>query len=263
MPKGVSSNAVRALDILLVLGEAGAEGFGLADIAQRIGEAKPAVHRSLASLLQKGFVEPTGRHGHYRLGPAISVLARSQTRLEPLLLKYRTGMTEFARRTGHTVYMMVQAGVDAVCAEMVSRSPRRQFSMGVGGRVPMGVAAGSVALMSLLPETDRLQLLDANAQRYVSHPSVRHVDRSIVAAQIEDARRRGYAVNMGYYLPGEGGLGLPIPGAHPFEVSIAISFTAPLEMMTEDWIGEAIAELKSCLAEAVKEAAVSGRAVPQ
>ncbi len=249
MATGVSSNAMRALDILLVLGEAGAEGFALADIAQRIGEAKPAVHRSLASLLQKGFVEATGRHGHYRLGPAISVLARSQTRLEPLLLKYRPGMTEFARRTGHTVYMMVQAGVDAVCAEMVSRSPRRQFSMGVGGRVPMGVAAGSVALMSLLSDNDRLQLLDANAQRYVSHPSVRHVDRSIVTAQIDEARHRGYAVNMGYYLPGEGGLGLPIRGANPFEVSIAISFTAPLEVMTEKWIGESITELKSCLAE--------------
>jgi DNA-binding IclR family transcriptional regulator len=115
--------------------------------------------------------------------------------------------------------------------------------------VPMGVAAGSVALMSLLSETDRLQLLDANAPRYITHPSVRHVDRSIVAAQIEDAQRRGYAVNMGYYLPGEGGLGLPIRGANPFEVSIAISFTAPLEMMTEEWIVEAIAELKSCLAE--------------
>lgn len=113
----------------------------------------------------------------------------------------------------------------------------------------MGVAAGSVALMSLLSDSDRLQLLDANAQRYISHPSVRHVDRSIVVVQIEDAGRRGYAVNMGYYLPGEGGLGLPIPGANPFEVNIAISFTAPLEVMTEEWIGGSIAELKSCLAE--------------
>lgn len=254
MATGVSSNALRALDILLVVGESGAEGFALADIARRLGDAKPAVHRSLASLLQKGFVEATGRHGRYRLGPAISVLARSQTRLEPLILKYRPGMTEFARRTGHTVYMMVQAGVDAVCAEMVSRSPRRQFSMGIGGRVPMGVAAGSVALMSLLSDSDRLQLLDANAQRYISHPSIRHVDRSVVVAQIEDARRRGYAVNMGYYLPGEGGLGLPVPGANPFEVNIAISFTAPLEVMTEEWIGESIAELKSCLAEWVTRA---------
>ena len=251
MTTNASTNAVRALDILLVLGEAGAEGMALADIAAHIGEAKPAVHRSLASLLQRGFAEPAGKHGRYRLGPAIPMLARSQQRLEPLILKFRPGMAEFARRTGHTAYMMVQAGVDAVCAEMATRSPRRQLSMGVGGRVPMGVAAGSVALMSIMTEAERLQLLDANAERYLSHPSVQHVDRMVVEAQIRDARRRGYAVNMAYYLPGEGGLGLPVPGSSLHEMNVAISFTAPLEMMTEKWIPEAIATLKDCLGEAI------------
>lgn len=247
-----STNAVRALDILLVLGDGGAEGVSLADIAAGVGHPKPAVHRSLVSLLQKGFVEPAGRHGRYRLGPTIPMLARQQARLEPLVLKFRPGMTEFARRTGPSVYMMVQAGVDAVCAELVTRSPRRQFSMGLGGRVPMGVAAGSVALMSIMSEAERLQLLEANAERYLSHPSVQHVDRTVVEAQIRDAQRLGYAVNMAFYLPGEGGLGLPVPGSSLYEVNIAISFTAPLEMMTEKWIPEIIEELKDCLGAAIR-----------
>jgi DNA-binding IclR family transcriptional regulator len=246
-----STNAVRALDILLLLGDGGAEGVSLADIAAGVGHPKPAVHRSLVSLLQKGFVEPAGRHGRYRLGPTIPMLARQQARLEPLVLKFRPGMTEFARRTGHSVYMMVQAGVDAVCAELVTRSPRRQLSMGVGGRVPMGIAAGSVALMSIMTEAERQQLLDANAGRYLSHPSVQHIDRTIVEAQIRDAQRLGYAVNMAFYLPGEGGLGLPVPGSSLYEVNVAISFTAPLEMMTEKWIPEIVEELKDCMGAAI------------
>ncbi|MBB4095205.1 IclR family transcriptional regulator [Ochrobactrum pecoris] len=252
MTTNASSNAVRALDILIVLGEAGADGFALADIAERIGEAKPAVHRSLVSLLQKGFAEPAGKHGFYRLGPAIPMLARGQARLEPLISKFRPGMTEFARRSGHTVYMMVQAGVDAVCAEMVSRFPDRQFTMGVGGRVPMGVAAGSVALMSIMPEADCLALLEANAPRYLSHPSVQYVDKAVVMSQIEDARRRSFAVNMAYYLPGEGGLGLPVRATSPYELNAAISFTAPLEMMTEDWLPKIIDELRDCLGDAIQ-----------
>ncbi|KQY14026.1 IclR family transcriptional regulator [Rhizobium sp. Root482] len=251
MSVNASSNAVRALDILLFLGEGGPDGFSLADISEQIGEAKPAVHRSLSSLLQKGFAEPAPRHGHYRLGPAIPMLARRQERLEPLILKFRPGMAEFARRTGNTVYMMVQAGVDAVCAEMVSRSPRRQFTMGVGGRVPMGIAAGSVALMSIMPEAECLQLLNANAARYLAHPSVQHVDRTIVESQIKDARQRGYAVNMAYYLPGEGGLGLPISGKNPYELNVAISFTAPLELMTETWMQDVIGELRDCMGAAI------------
>ncbi len=242
-----SLNAERALEILLVLGEVGPEGLSLSEIVRRIGGAKSATHRSITALLNKGFAEPAGRYGHYRLGPTIPMLAQRQERLEPQIQKIRPGMTEFARRTGFTVYLMVQAGVDAVCAEMVSRSTRRHFSLGVGGRVPMGVAAGSLALLSILPEATAEQIIAANGERYISHPSLRHIDQEVIGAQVAAARQRGYAVNMGYYLPGEGGLGLPLPRREAHEVNAAVSFNAPLEMMNDEWIDATIAELRDCL----------------
>lgn len=242
-----SLNAERALEILLLLGSVGPEGLGLAKIAETIGGGKSAAHRSLASLIHKGFAEPAERHGHYRLGPAIPVIAQRQERLEPQVQRVRPGMTEFARRTGFTVYLMVQAGVDAVCAEMISRSSRRQFTMGIGARVPMGVAAGSLALLSMLPEKTAAQIIESNAERYINHPSIRHVDARVVAEQVALARTCGYAVNMGYYLPGEGGLGLPVPARGSYEVNLAVSFNAPLEMMTAAWIEATITELRECL----------------
>lgn len=249
-----SLNAERALDILLILGETGPEGVALSQIAQRIGSAKPAVHRSLVALMHKGFAEPASRYGHYRLGPAVEMIARSQRRLEPQVQLFRPGMTEFARLTGFTVYLMVQAGVDAVCAEMVSRSTRRQFTMGIGARVPMGVAAGSLALLSMLPEAEAGQIIAANAPRYLDHPSLRPVDAALVTDQVEAARRHGYAVNMGFYLPGEGGLGLPVPARHLYEVNVAISFNAPLEMMTPGWITATIARLRDCIGPVLQRA---------
>ena len=247
MSSNSSSNAARALDILLTLGEADAEGLPLGEIAIRVGEAKPAVHRSLASLIQKGFAELAGRRGHYRLGPAITMLARRQARLEPLIARYRPGMSEFVRRNGYTVYMMVQAGVDAVCAEMVTRFPQEQLRLGLGGRVPMGIAAGSVALLSMLPADEYKQLIEANAERYITHPSVQHVDAAVVLEQVREAQRRGYATNMGYYHPGDGGIGLPILSKSPREMNVAISCTLPLEMMTDAFISSVIRELKDCL----------------
>lgn len=247
-PTNTSSlNAERALEILLVLGDVGPEGLSLADIARRIGGNKSAAHRSLAALLHKGFAEPAGRYGHYRLGPAIPMIAGRQERLEPQIQLIRPGMTEFARRTGFTVYLMVQAGVDAVCAEMVSRSTRRQFTMGVGARVPMGVAAGSLALLSMLPEDAAAAIIRSNAERYLRHPALRHVDATVIAQSVAQARTRGYAINMGYYLPGEGGLGLPVPRRGLYEVNVAVSFNAPLEMMNDDWIEATINELRDCL----------------
>ncbi|WP_299941592.1 helix-turn-helix domain-containing protein [uncultured Nitratireductor sp.] len=244
-----SLNAERALEILLVLGEVGPEGLSLSEISERIGGGKSAAHRSLTALLKKGFAEAAGRYGHYRLGPAVPMLARRQERLEPQIQLIRPGMTEFARRTGFTVYLMVQAGVDAVCVEMVSRSSRRQFTMGVGARVPMGVAAGSVSLLSMLPEEGATRIVEANAERYANHPSLRHVDVAIVSGQVAAARERGYAVNMGYYLPGEGGLGLPVPRRGLYEVNVAVSFNAPLELMNDIWIEATIGVLRECLGE--------------
>lgn len=242
-----SSNAERTLEIILLLGEVGPEGLSLRAIAERIGCAKSAAHRSLVALHNKGFAERTERHGHYRLGPAVPMLARRQERLEPQVQTMRPGMTEFARITGYTVYLIIQSGVDAVCAEMISRSTRHQFTMGVGARVPMGVGAGSLALLSLLPDASVREILSANAARYTHHPSARPVDGEVILGQVADARRHGYAVNMGFYFPGQGGVGLPCPGQSLSEVNMAVSFNAPLELMTASWIEHQIRELRGCL----------------
>ena len=156
-------------------------------------------------------------------------------------------MTEFARKTGFTTYLMVQAGIDALCAEIISRSPRNQFTMGVGARVPMGIAAGSMALLSIMPEDAVAEIIKANAERYASHPALRVIDADLIAEQVTQSRERGYAINMGYYLPGEGGLGLPIHRRHHYEVDVAVSFNAPIEMMTGEWIASMIDELRDCL----------------
>ena len=111
----------------------------------------------------------------------------------------------------------------------------------------MGVAAGSIALLSILPEKTAVQIIEANAERYLRHPSQRYVDKMVVVEQVGEARQRGFALNMAYYLPGEGGLGLPIPRTEPSEVNVAVSFNAPLEMMSDEWIEEILQELKDCL----------------
>lgn len=242
-----SLNASRALDVLIVLGEAGPEGLSLARITQQIGGAKSAIHRSLSSLLLKGFVETTARYGCYRLGPTIAMLARTQVDLEKQIQQFRPGMTEFARLTGFTVYLMVQAGVDALCAELVSRSVGRQLHMGVGARVPMGVAAGSLALLSILPEETALSIIEANATRYTNTPALHHVDKDVIISKRKLAIERGYAINMGYYLPGAGGLGLPIFAKDHHNINVAISFNAPLEMMTDIWMDKTIDLLRMCL----------------
>ena len=243
-----SSNATRALDILLLLGDFGENGASLAEIARSLNVTKSAAHRTLMALTERGFAEAAERYGHYRLGSAIFLLAQRQQRLATRIQSLRVGMTEFTRRTGYTTYIIAQSGIDAVCAEMISRSVPPQQQFGVGERMPMGVAAGSLALMSMLPEKECEAILLANTERYIQYPSVRYVDVDLVKRQIDEAQLRGFAVNMGYYLPGVGGLGLPLPKPSPFSVNVAISFNIPLENMHDELIERMIDELRQYVA---------------
>lgn len=242
-----SSNASRALDILLLLGDYGEDGAALAEIAKSLNVAKSAAHRTLMALTEQGFAEPAERYGHYRLGSAIFLLAQRQQRLTPQIQKLQPGMTEFTKKTGYTTYIIAQSGFDAVCAEMISRSILPQQQFGIGERMPLGIAAGSVALMATLPEGEREAILQANTERYTQYPAVRHVDVDVVKQQVNETLARGYAVNMGYYLPGVGGLGLPLPKPNPFRVNVAISFNIPLENMKDDVMDNLIEQLKECL----------------
>lgn len=248
-----SSNAERAVDVMLALGDAGPEGMSLREICEKIGANKPAVHRTLVALMQKGFCEHAGKHGHYRLGPAIHLLAKRHDRLEHQVSRLRPGATEFARRTGFTVYMMARAGLDAICTEIISRITRQHSTLDIGGRVPLGIAAGSLAILSTLPQQTQDEILTANAERYANYPALREVNVDVIRAAVDDAMKRGFAVNMGYYLPGVGGLGLPIRKEPSGIADLAVSFNAPVEMMTEGWMAEIIDELRECLSIERKE----------
>ena len=61
-------------------------------------------------------------------------------------------------------------------------------------------------------------------------------------------RREGPAqVDREAVEPGLGGIGVPRAARGPFDVNMAVSFNAPLELMNEDWIEARVRDLAQCL----------------
>lgn len=244
---GTSLNAERALDILIYLSEQDHSGASLAQIAAYVGSNKASAHRSLRALTTKGFAESAPGHGHYRIGPAVALMAKAQSRVQPHVEHLRPAMQDFARLTGYVTYLMVGAGLDALCVEIAARPDHRPSTMGIGARVPMGVAAGSLALLALLPEAEAEAIMRANATRYESYPSLYPVTIETIREHVCETRQAGFSVNRGLYFFGEGGLGLPLRAAGNGGVNMAISFNLPVEYMNENGINELIGQLKTCL----------------
>lgn len=232
---------------MLVLGEAGPEGLSLQEISRRQGEAKPAVHRALAALAVKGFVEAGPRHGHYRLGPSVNMLARRYNRIDLQLDRYRPALFDVVKKTGLSAFLMARAGVDAVCAEMLTRPPAQSLTGGAGGRVPLGIAAGSLSILATLPDPMVDYVLATNAERYASYPALRPLNAEVIRDMVRETRERGYAVSLGYYFPNEGGIGVAIPSELPGGAEMAISVSAYGEMFGDARLDAMAGVLRNCI----------------
>lgn len=243
-----SSNVARAAEILLILGEAGPEGISLQDISETLDEAKPAVHRALGALALKGFSEPARRHGHYRLGPAIYGLARRHSRADILAIRMRPALMDIVARTGQPAFLMARAGYDAVCLEMLAPTPAQTLTGGTGGRVPLGVASGSLAMLSSLPDETVAQVIAANAERYRNYPALRPLNAAIMHDLVDEARARGYAIDFGYYFPNGGGVGVVVDTGLPGGAELSISVSVYGEMHTREKLDALVNEVRASIA---------------
>lgn len=238
-----STNAERAADILLCLGEAGGEGASLKDIAAALGQPKPAVLRTLTALAMRGFVEQVAR-GRYRLGPSIYALAKRDNAASRDVERWRAVLMGLAERYGHAFYLVGRAGLDAVILDMaVGRAPVQTLTSGIGGRLPLGIGSGSIAILSTLTPSERRLILDSNAR----HFSAWGVTQETIDELVDRAIHRGFAWDLGHYIPDCGGIAVPVRDHGAAPAHAAITLSAPASFLTPERIDEVAGFISSLL----------------
>lgn len=191
MNKRASSNVRRAGEILLALGAEGQAGLSLAALATATGDAKPAVHRALISLGELGLVSQIGRRGNYRLGPAIYALASRTPMIGEMVNAFRPSLTSITAETGLSSFLMVRAGLDAVCLDFhTGELMAGALVEGVGGRLPLGVGVAGIALLARMDEATRERILLLNLPIYETWG----LDLSVIRKEIDTFLRQDYIV---------------------------------------------------------------------
>jgi DNA-binding IclR family transcriptional regulator len=198
----------RAVTVLRELAAHEQFGLRLVDLATSLGLERPTVHRILKGLVAEGMVRQEAATRRYHLGHLVYELGLSvQPRFnlkelcEPMLLA-------LARKTGDSIFLMVRSGLDAVCINTVEGPyPIRTRTLDVGGRRPLGMGAGSLALLLALDDAIIEQIVEANAPRFATFG---RMDRERLKAAIEISREVGYAVNREDVLHGVSAIGVPI-----------------------------------------------------
>lgn len=163
--------------------------MSLAALADATGDAKSAVHRALVSLAEFGLVDQVGRRGNYRLGPAIYALANRTPLIGELVSTFRPALMSITAETGLSSFLMVRAGLDAVCLDFqTGELMAGALVEGVGGRLPLGVGVAGIVLLARMETSARERALDLNRSRYAAWG----VDPTQIRAEIDMYLRDSY-----------------------------------------------------------------------
>ncbi|WP_235913616.1 IclR family transcriptional regulator [Teichococcus coralli] len=203
-----TSSLHRAFALLRLLGEGGPAGLRLTALAEAAALPRPTTHRLLRSMVAEGFVrfDPQGKR--YALGLDLFLLAARAGSPQGLREIARPALLRLTASLGETLFLLVHNGYDAVCIDRSAGPlPIRSFTGDIGGRVPLGVGQGSVAILAFLPPEEQDEVIRHNLPRM---QQIGLFDEASVRAELARVRAEGHAGGATGLIPGMAGLGVPI-----------------------------------------------------
>ena len=231
---GQVQSLVRALSILEALSDR-REGLTLTEVARAVRLPRSTAHRLLTTMEGLHFVEfSSATQGWsvglraYRVGAAVDQTRVIERLAQPIL---RSLMLE----VGETVSVMVPDGTDVrIVAQVSPQAALTPRPPGVGELLPAhACAAGKAILSSRSPAAVQAHIAD--------EPLIARTQRSLttgetLTADLERARRRGFAVDDEEYLSGLRCVAVPILDGRSV-ARAALSISGPAARLRDDWLG--------------------------
>ena len=182
----------RGITVLRTLAMGGRNGVALTHLAQQTGMTHSTVHRLLKQMAQERLVEQDPESRRYKLGSLafeLGLAAEQQFNLRGLC---RRVVDQLAQETEDAVYLVQRSGTEAVCIDRQEGPyPIRVLTLEVGGRRPLGLGAGGLAILAALPDDERKDLL--RTLKLLIDSQWRFPEESLERS-VERTRNDGYAV---------------------------------------------------------------------
>lgn len=163
----------RAIALLRLVAQSERADETAATLAQKLRLDRTTTHRILSCLADERLLTRSSERGQYRLGPLLyqfGLIAAERLDLRKLC---HPSLARIAAEVGDTVFLMIREGHESVCADRLSGSfPVKTLVVDIGTRRPLGVGAGSLAILAALPPEEAEAALDANAKRIASYDGI-------------------------------------------------------------------------------------------
>ncbi|MCP2236398.1 transcriptional regulator, IclR family [Prauserella halophila] len=213
-PSGSQSiqRALVLLNLVGVLARDRPDGVSLAELTRVSGRPKASVRRILVALVAEGYVEQDPDTACYRLGLQAGVLGElAGNRADDLGEASTDSLIRIADASTETTFLTVRHGSYAVCTRrQEGPGPIRNYALAVGDRHPLGIGAGSLAILGALSDDDVEDVLASTATTRDHYPGF---DDDTLHDLVHRSRHDGYALNDGRVIAGSWALGVAVHDA--------------------------------------------------
>ena len=217
----------RAIRLLVALADAGPDGAGLSDLADKVEVNKSTAYRALTTLRAHSFAMQSDSTGYYRLGPAAMALGDVFWGADNLPLAVHPALVALSREVGELVHLGVMADDQVLYVDKVEPERAIRVWSSVGQRVPVATTSLGRALLA----ADDVP--DAQLPAYLrAVPPDRELSRDHLRDVVHEARSRGYASEIEENEPGVACIGMAI--LRGSRTVGALSITSLAHRMTPD-----------------------------
>ncbi|QTH20116.1 IclR family transcriptional regulator [Rhizorhabdus wittichii] len=227
---GAGQGIERVAAILRAVAAHNSTGARLVDVEIATGLSKSTVHRLLSSLAAQGLVEQGDEGSAFFLSFDLLQLGAAAANRYGVVDVARPHLERLAERVGDTVILSIAAGTDCVVIDRAEGDfPVQINTPWLGERRPLGIGAGSLAILAAMVDAAVDETLRANREGYARFPNI---DQATVRSLIPAARENGYVFNDGVFIPGMCTLGCAAVASNGKPLA-ALSITAIRERMEE------------------------------
>lgn len=202
----------------------------LTDIARVSDLDMSTCLRILKDLEIENFVERDPESKHYTLGTQVYVMHQAMVKgLCPITLA-KPSLIRLAKNHLDTVILSTQMGWESICLDICFGDyPIRANYLQVGSHRPLGVGAGSLALLASVSESERHEILPFIVKSLDRYPDFSY---AYLLEKVEETKANGYAVLLDVVVERMGGISMAIKGPDGSPLA-AISIAALSERITQ------------------------------
>ncbi len=229
----------KAFQILQTIADSPAE-LGVSELSKRLKIGKSTVHGITSALEELRVLVREPVHKKYNVGYTLLELGRKAYGRMELRDIARIPMERLMERVGETVFVGVMNGDHVTILDVVESHNEMKITSPPGTRLPILAGAIGKIFLSQLEERKAKEIVEKMGLKRYTVKSV--VDPKKLLKEVEEVKRKSYAIDDEEYIPGVRAIAAPIQTASLPPAAIwVVGFTSGLN---DQKMGRVILEIQ-------------------